>query len=544
MVASQSGLWRYDRILHACILASEALNRQTMVTHGMKMIPTRSRARPILLILASLLTLAGSLPRAQVGKARRDEFLAMFARSYYPGRSAQVMIVPREYEILTRKDESYLFMHGSPWDYDIRIPYILYGPPFVHAGSYPEVATHQDMAPTLAATMHLALPSTITGHVLQQAIDPTAEAPRVIFLAVLDAMRADYLDDYAASLPTLSRLRREGAWFPNARVNYLPSATAVAHSTISTGSDPRVHGIVVNTQYDRVRNRPADVFPEKDVSTLMVPTIADEANVSTNGRSIIYAQAGLYYAAAGLAGHGGCFWNGRPVMAVSYDQDRGTWATNPECFRMPEYLASLNSRPLWESAGGTWRGHNIANPTEIRRSALFPKFEAEALVSVIEHEPIGADQVTDLLLANLKSLDFVGHKYGPGSVEIADTLAEMDRQLGRIVDALDRKVGRGGYVIAITADHGMPPEPSGGRGGRHTEPEMLALLHQKFDPAGKLFRVYEAANSQIFVDTDRMRELGVTLKQIAQYLEDQPFIYAAYSEDEVQARAAATPTDP
>lgn len=506
--------------------------------------PSRRLAIVLLGIALCLQLLSSGVSHAQDGKSRRAEFLTMFARSYFPGRSGQIMIVPREYEILTSDDPSYRFMHGSPWDYDVKIPYILYGPPFIRADRYTEIATHQDLTPTLGAAMRVALPATVTGRPLRQALDATAGVPRAVVLLVLDAGRVDYLQTHAASMPALSRLKSEGAWFPNARVNYLPSATAVAHSTISTGADPRFHGIVVNTQYDHVKNEPAEVFPGKAVSTLMAPTLADMLNIQSEGRAIIYSQGGLYYAAAGLAGHGGCYWNGRPVMEANYDQGQGIWGANTDCFRLPPYLAAMNSKPLWEGVGGTWRGHDIANANDVRRTALFPKFEADAIISVIEHEAVGADEVTDLLLANLKSLDWVGHKYGPDSPEIADTLIEMDKQVGRIVEALEHKVGRGQYIVAITADHGMPPEVRSDRGGRLLEPEMLALLNRKFDPEGKLFRVYEASNSQIYVNAARMQELGVTAKQVAAFLEEQPFIYAAYPEEEVRARAESGLTAP
>jgi predicted AlkP superfamily pyrophosphatase or phosphodiesterase len=71
-------------------------------------------------------------------------------------------------------------------------------------------------------------------------------------LLVLDGMRRDYFDQYAGSMPTLAALRRRGAWFTQGRVDTLPSNTAVGHSTISTGADPRVHGITGTSVYDRI----------------------------------------------------------------------------------------------------------------------------------------------------------------------------------------------------------------------------------------------------------------------------------------------------
>jgi predicted AlkP superfamily pyrophosphatase or phosphodiesterase len=66
-------------------------------------------------------------------------------------------------------------------------------------------------------------------------------------------MRRDYFDRYAASMPTFDALRRRGAWFPHAEVNCLPTNTGVGHSNVSTGSDPRVHGITGVNLFEHVR---------------------------------------------------------------------------------------------------------------------------------------------------------------------------------------------------------------------------------------------------------------------------------------------------
>ena len=74
----------------------------------------------------------------------------------------------------------------------------------------------------------------MTGRVLREGIDTTTR-PRVVVLLVLDGMRADFFDQYADAMPTLSRLRREGAWFPNTRINYLPTLTyALAQASTPT----------------------------------------------------------------------------------------------------------------------------------------------------------------------------------------------------------------------------------------------------------------------------------------------------------------------
>ena len=171
----------------------------------------------------------------------------------------------------------------------------------------------------------------------------------------------------------------------------------------------------------------------------MVLSLADLWNLETEGQAMIISQGSIFYAAAGLAGHGACLFNGHPTILASYNRATGGWETNPDCYKLPEYLKTQNSRRLWEGTDGQWMGHDVTNPDAVSRSGLFTKFEADALVAMIENEPVGADDVTDLLLVNLKAPDFVGHQFGPDSPELRETLVELDHQLARILETLERK---------------------------------------------------------------------------------------------------------
>jgi predicted AlkP superfamily pyrophosphatase or phosphodiesterase len=469
----------------------------------------------------------------------RQVFLERFARAYFPGRTGQIVVVPREGDVITRRDLKY--MHGSPWPYDTRIPFLVHGPAFVRAGVHPEPVTQQDMAPTLATLLGVPMPASSAGHSLRAILRPGAGRPRLIVLAVLDGMRVDYFDRHAAVLPNLTRLRRQGAWFSNASLNYLPSITSVGHATLATGADPRIHGIVGNSFFDRVAGQATDPYPGLSPRNLMALTLADVWSVQSDGRAVIIGQGSSARAALPLAGHGSCLANGRPVIAVTYSEKVGAWETGPECYRLPDYLRDRHVRSLWEGTDGSWMGHRIDDPGEVRGSALFSRFETEALRLMIEHEPLGADDVTDLLFVNLKTPDYVGHRYGPDSPELRETLAALDRDLSGVLAALDAKVRAGGYVLAITADHGMPPEPDARRGRRRVyADEIVKMVHERFDPGkGALVRQYEPENAQLAIDRDRLRELGLDLGTLRRFLEAQPFVFAAYTEDELGRAAAA-----
>ncbi|MBA3568000.1 MAG: alkaline phosphatase family protein [Pyrinomonadaceae bacterium] len=479
-------------------------------------------------------------PADTAALAVRQRFLEMFARAYFPGRTGQLLIVPREGDFITRPDPNVAYMHGSPWTYDVSIP-LMFAGPAVRTGVYSMPAVQQDVAPTLAAALGVQMPPTTTGRVLP-VLRTGFDRPRVVMLLVLDGMRRDYFDRYAASMPTLTALRQRSAWFNQARVNFLPTNTAVGHSTISTGTDPRVHGITGVSVYDRKHRRRHDLFAGGMPQDLMALTLADVWQLATAGRAIILAQGSIDRAATPLAGHGACQLNGAPVVLASYDQQTGNWNTNPNCFRLPAYLKDRNARTLWP-ASGEWMRHRIDSTAAVRYSALFPAFEADAMTAMIEREPVGEDNVPDLILLNYKGADFVGHKYGPHSNELRVTLGEMDRQLARMLSALEAKVGDN-YLLAVTADHGMPSEPlSPDR--RHFAPAIIDLLHEKFDPEEKqLITSFEPENGQIFVDEDRLSYLGLMLRDLAHFLESQPFLFAVFTNDDVAANAAkpVTPT--
>jgi hypothetical protein len=356
----------------------------------------------------------------------------------------------------------------------------------------------------------------------------------VLSVNVLDAMKAGYFDQYADVMPTLSRLRREGAWFADARINVLPTVTGVGHATIGTGSDPRFHGITVNNLFNRVTGKPQEAYNALDTQELMALTLADTWNLATDGKAVIIGHGGAIRATAGLVGRGACLVGARRVFAASYGGADGGWETNPACYVMPPALKNFVGRKVWEAAGGTWMGHDIASASKFRASALFQRYEAEALIAVARESAIGADEVTDLVFVNMKGPDYTAHAHGPDSREQRETLAELDRQLAAYLGVIEQKAGAGRAVTVITADHGTPGEPKPGR--RFYPDDIVALLNKKFDPAGRIVQYYgDAANNQLHLDTARIQTLGFTLRDIAQFLEGLDMFAAAFTEDEVRA---------
>jgi hypothetical protein len=471
----------------------------------------------------------------------RAQWLEMFARGYFPGRSGQVFYVPREGDFVVDPNPLYAFMHGSAWRYDTHVPLLFHGPGIIRQGSWSTPVAQQDVAPTLAAILGIAPPATATGRVLQEAVEASREPPRVVALIVLDGMRVDYFDTYADVMPTLTRLRGEGAWFADARVTSMPTLTSVGHATLGTGTDPRVHGLAVNNLFNRVTGKPQESYAGLDPGELMALTLADVWNLATDGKAIIIGQGGAIRATAGLVGHGACLVNARKVLAASYSTRDAGWETNDRCYTMPAALASLNGKPVWEQAGGTWLGHDIASPSRFRASAVFQRFEGDAIAAVLEAADLGGDEVADLVMLNIKSPDWVSHAYGPSSKEMRETLAELDRQLARALQILERKAGPGSSVVAISSDHGMPDEP-GEKARRITIEEVVAALNERFSPTGASIVHYfgDPANAQIHLDHARITALGFSVQDVARFLESR-FFAAVFTEDDVRAAQARLP---
>jgi hypothetical protein len=86
------------------------------------------------------------------------------ALSYHPGRSGDVIIVPRENWILSTAATT----HGTLHSYDQRVPVILFGPG-VTPGRSDGAATPADIAPTLAALARVRF-ETPDGRVLLSAV--------------------------------------------------------------------------------------------------------------------------------------------------------------------------------------------------------------------------------------------------------------------------------------------------------------------------------------------------------------------------------------
>jgi predicted AlkP superfamily pyrophosphatase or phosphodiesterase len=83
------------------------------------------------------------------------------------------------------------------------------------------------------------------------------------------------------------------------------------------------------------------------------------------------------------------------------------------------------------------------------------EYLAQLALGAVTSLKLGSGPGTDFLAISFSALDIVGHQFGPRSHEVQDTLARLDRTLGTFLDTLDKQVGKGRYVVALGADHGV-----------------------------------------------------------------------------------------
>lgn len=356
-----------------------------------------------------------------------------------------------------------------------------------------------------------------------------AARPSLVVLLVVDQMRADYVTSYGSTWTRgLHDIFTNGAWFTEAAYPYARTKTCVGHATIGTGRLPTVHGMIDNDWFDPVKrvfttctedpSAQALVYAGKtgvehhSAKWLLAPTFADELVRQSGGRSRVASMSLKARSAIGLAGHGS------PTTTITWEEDTGgVFATSTafakrlspeidefvrahpvkvEQFQdwtraMPESAYRYADQAPGEPTGGATFPHLFEAP--IRTSRTTPElldsweqtpftdgFLAGLAMHMVDRQRLGQRNALDLLAVSFTSLDTVGHRYGPKSHEVQDTLFRLDQEIGRLIDALDQKVGRGRYVLALSSDHGVAdlPEqvfPAAAGRGRGAPPAAAAL---------------------------------------------------------------------
>lgn len=327
-------------------------------------------------------------------------------------------------------------------------------------------------------------------------------APRLVVVVVIDQFRADYLVRFRDRFGPdgFSRLLRQGANFTSCFYPYANTETAPGHATLATGTTPSRHGITGNRWYDAHRGQVLEAVEDESSpivgGTAYLPgvsprnlegtTLADELRLATGGEAKVFGVALKDRAAIFSTGPtaSGAYW---------YDFETGRFITS-RYYReaLPLWVAAFNDRHLadryygrnWLIGGRvalemtTASGKPDANfYNRLRYTPYGNELVVEFARELVKQEALGADAATDFLFVGFSANDYVGHRWGPYSEEVADMTVRTDKQLGELLKFLDRQVGAGNYWLILAADHGVAPtlEQARARGIRAKNIDSRAL---------------------------------------------------------------------
>jgi len=306
-----------------------------------------------------------------------------------------------------------------------------------------------------------------------------AAAPALTVVISVDQMRGDYMARFAKDFTGgFGRLAREGAVYTRARHGSVPTETSPGHAALMTGCFPSQHGIVGNEWWDKKEGRAiyAVEDPERwrGPVNLECPTLGDALKAASPSSRVL-SISGKDRAAILMGGR-------KADLALWYDKGAGQFITSGAYGRMPDWV--------WN-----WDNDLRIPVPEREKISSTPRYDAmtlELALKAIDEERLGARGVPDLLAISLSATDIIGHASGPDSPQMREQLLALDKSLGAFLDGLDRRFGRDGYALALSADHGVTPLPEVSRAAGalrvdrdKLERELESALRAKFGAPAK-----------------------------------------------------------
>ncbi len=345
--------------------------------------------------------------------------------------------------------------------------------------------------------------------------EPTPPAvqtqPRLVVLLVVDQLPSWSFDAQKGELDGgIARLLARGTYWPHALYPYAATHTAPGHATIGTGAPPSVHGIVSNRWIEPTTGELREVDEDPGVAVFdprggpsRSPGISNaKLEVEGLADALHAAHPEAHAIAIGLKGRAaGHVIGRRPDLALWFDGTSGAltsstafvdalppWviafaAAHPRAEVLaqpwvaadPERLAKLAGGPDDRPGEGDPYGlghvfpHELARATDPGKAFAFTPMAStllvDAAIAALPGAALGKDDTPDLLAITFSAHDYAGHVWCQESWERVDHLLQLDRDIGRLLDALDREVGRDRYAVVLTSDHGATPSPALARPG-------------------------------------------------------------------------------
>lgn len=393
--------------------------------------------------------------------------------------------------------------------------------------------------------------------------------PKLVVGIVVDQMRWDYLyryyDRYAEN-GGFKRLLKQGFSCENTFIPYSLTETACGHACVYTGTVPAINGIIANYWYATDSRKTVYCTSDNSVNSigtnndagrqspvnLLVTTIGDELKLATNFRAKVIGIA--------LKDRGSILPAGQSANAAYwYDYKTGNWISSTYYMKsLPGWVNDFNDQKLVDNYYK--KGWNTLYPISSYKQSSddrgefanqnygikgndFPynfsrsvgkdymhilsmpagnSLTAEFAKAAIIKEQLGADSITDMLTLSFSSTDYIGHGFGPNSVQVEDTYLRLDKDLGEFLTFLDEKVGKGQYTCFLTADHGVVSIPDFLETKRikagNTDIQALksGLTKELKNKYGRDSLVLTITNHQVYLDMDLIRNEKLDPEKIKQ----------------------------
>ena len=402
----------------------------------------------------------------------------------------------------------------------------------------------------------------------QTEISESVTVPKLVVGIVVDQMRYDYLSRFNGHFSEggFKRLIRDGFSCNNHHFNYAPTKTAPGHAAIYTGASPKLSGIMGNSWFDRqvdsiiycvddLKVEPIGTSSDhgrKSPHRLMVNTITDQLRMHYQKRSktiaIAFKDRGSILPAGYLAN--AAYWY--------YGKGEGKWVSSSHYMdKLPEWVSAYNDTDAISRYNKPWiplkdlQAYRESGPDNTTYEHKFIGENAPTLprdipalweangqfdllkytpfsnsittdfaLAALKNEDLGTDPITDFLAISYSATDEIGHKYGVNSKEVQDTYLRLDLDLEKLFLSLDDLVGKGSYMVFLTADHGAVHVPAflednNQPGGYFSMDEVMPSLKEylKFKyGTSELVRGWY--NNQIFLDRDLMLNLELSEMEV------------------------------
>ncbi|MBK0369849.1 alkaline phosphatase PafA [Flavobacterium agrisoli] len=421
------------------------------------------------------------------------------------------------------------------------------------------------------------------------------ERPKLVVGIVVDQMKMEYLyrfsDDFSPN--GFKRLMADGYVFQNMHYNYMPTYTAPGHASIYTGTTPATHGIVGNEWFSRKLGKDMYCTDDAAVTTigdgtaeegamspknLLSTTITDEVRMATNFKGKVIGISIKDRGAILPAGHfaNWAFWfskTGSFISSSFYGAELPKWVTkfNSQKNYLPylkkgwdlykpestynESLADNNpyEGKLYKSETPTMPYdlkdmYEKNGPSIIKSTPFGNDLLADFAKEAIANEDLGKDNITDFLTVSFSSTDYVGHLLGPRSKELQDTYLRLDQTLADFLAYLDKTVGKGNYLLFLTADHAGAENVSYLKDNKYNvsyiSPKdirngLKEFSMQKFGTDLLL----DYSNFNVFFNKEMIKSKGLDLaivkKEFQNYLMKLDFVKRVYSEEEILNSSSA-----